>query len=181
MLSLNRHMWSTLAVFVILAPSHASAQTVANSFEELRQVLKNGQAVVVTDASGQRTRGKVADVSPSSLVVFIPEARTFAEGTITEIRGPDTLRSGALTGLAVAVGAGLAGVAAMCADGPDCGPAVQAVSISAGIGAAIGAGIDALLNNRGRILYRSRQQTFSLTVSPLAGEHRQGVLASVRF
>jgi hypothetical protein len=181
MLNLNRHMWSTLAVFVILAPSPAAAQTVANSFEELRQVLKNGQAVVVTGASGQRTKGKVADVSTSSLVVFIPEARTFAEGAVAEIRGPDTLRSGALTGLGVGAGAGLAMVAAMCADGPDCGPSVQVVGVAAGIGAAIGAGIDALLKNRGRVLYRSRQQTFSLTISPLAGEHRQGVLASVRF
>jgi hypothetical protein len=72
-------------------------------------------------------------------------------------------------------------VKAMCADGPDCGPSVQVVSIAAGIGAAIGAGIDAWLNNRGRVLYRSRQQTFSLTISPLAKRDRLGVLASVRF
>jgi hypothetical protein len=72
-------------------------------------------------------------------------------------------------------------VAAMCADGPDCGPSVQVVSIAAGIGAAIGAGIDALFDNRGRIIYRPRRQAFSLTISPFAGEHRQGVLASVRF
>ena len=181
MLSLNRHMWCTLAVFVIVAPSPAPAQTVASSFEELRQVLKKGQTVVVTDASGQQTKGKVADLSPSSLVVLIPDARTFAEGTVTEIRGPDTLRSGAMTGLGVGAGAGLAMVAAMCADGPDCGPSVQVVGIAAGIGAAIGAGIDALLSNRGRVLYRSHQQTFSLTISPLAAQHRQGLLASVRF
>ena len=86
MLSLNRHMSSTLAVFVILAPSPAPAQTIANSFEELQTVLKKGQTVIVTDASGQRVKGKMADVSPSSLVVLIPEARTFAEGTVTEIR-----------------------------------------------------------------------------------------------
>jgi hypothetical protein len=181
MLNLNRHMWSPLAVFVILAPTTAPAQTVASSFEQLRQVLKNGQAVVVTDANGQRTKGKVADVSPSSLVILIPEARTFAEGAVAEITGPDTLRNGALAGVGVGVGAGLAMVAAMCADGPDCGPSVQVVGIAAGIGAAIGAGIDALLNNGGRVLYRSRQQTFRLTISPLAGGHGQGVLASVRF
>jgi hypothetical protein len=181
-LSLNRHMLSTLAVSVLLAPSPAPAQTVAHSFEELAQVLKKGRTVVVTEASGHRTKGTVVDVSKSSLLVFVPEARTFAEGTVTEIRGPDTLRNGALTGLGVGAGAGLVMVAAMCADGPDCGPSVQVVSVAAGIGAAIGAGIDALLNNRGKVLYRlSRQQTFSLTISPLAGKDRQGVLASVRF
>lgn len=100
MLSLNRHMWRTLAVFVILAPSPAPAQTIANSFEELQAVLKKGQTVIVTDASGQRVKGKVADVSPSSLVVLIPEARTFAEGIVTEIRAAaDSLRNGALIGV----------------------------------------------------------------------------------
>jgi hypothetical protein len=180
-LSLNRHMWSTLAVSVMLAPSPAPAQTVASSFEELPLVLKKGRTVVVTEASGRQIKGTVADVSTSSLVILIPEARTFADGTVTEIRGPDTLRNGALTGLGVGAGAGLAMVAAMCADGPDCGPSVQVVGVGAGIGAAIGAGVDALLNNRGKVLYRSRQQTFSLTISPLAGKDRQGVRASVRF
>ena len=181
MLIANRHTWSTLTLFVILTPSPVPAQTVANSFEGLRQVLKNGQTVVVTDARGQRTRGKLADLSPSSLVLFVPEARTFAEGAVTEIRGPDTLRSGTLTGLGVGAGAGLGMVAAMCADGPDCGPAVQVVGIAAGMGAAIGAGIDAWLSNRGRVLYRPRRQTSSLTISPLAGHRLRGVLASVRF
>jgi hypothetical protein len=48
------------------------------------------------DTCGQRTTGRVADLSPSSLVVVVPDARTFAENAVTEIRGPDTLRSGAL-------------------------------------------------------------------------------------
>ena len=178
---LNRRMWIASALFVILAARPAPAQAVASSFEELRRLLKNGQTVVVTDARGQRTTGTVSDLSPSSLVVFVPEARTFAENAVTEIRGPDTLRSGALTGLVAGAGAGLVMVAAMCADGPDCGPSVQVVGIAAGIGAAIGAGIDAWLNNRGRILYWPRRQTFTLMISPLAGAHRQGVIASVRF
>jgi hypothetical protein len=179
MLSLNRHRWSRLAVFVFLVPSPAAAQTAASSFEDLRRVLKNGQTVVVTEPSGQRTTGKVADVSPSALVVLAPDARTFAAATVAEIRGPDTLRSGALTGLVVGAGAGVAMVEAMCADGPDCGPVVQVIGIAAGIGAAIGAGIDALMKNRGRVLYRPRPQTFSLTISPFAD--RKSVLASVRF
>jgi hypothetical protein len=182
MLSLNRHMWSTLAVFVILSPSPAPAQTIANSFEELQTVLKKGQTVIVTDASGQRVKGKVADVSPSSLVVLIPEARTFAEGTVTEIRAAaDSLRNGALIGVGVGVGAGVAVILAKCDNGPDCSYALKVGAGYAGIGAAIGAGIDALVNKAGRVLYRSRQQTRSLTLSPLLGKDRQGALVSVRF
>jgi len=45
-------------MFAILAPSPAPAQTVANSFEELRQALKKGRT--------------------------IPEARSFTEGTVCD-------------------------------------------------------------------------------------------------
>ena len=181
MISLKRHMWSTLAVFVFLAPSSAPAQPVANSFEELRQVLKKSQTVVVTDASGRQTKGKVADVSASSLVVSIPETRAFAEGTVREIRRTDTSRNGALIGLVVGVGAGIAAIKAMCYDGPDCGPWLMVGAETAGIGAAIGAGIDALVNKGGKVIYRSPQQTPELTISPLLGKDRQGVLVSVHF
>src|SRR5258707_14983021 len=104
MLSLNRHMWGPLAMFAVLAPSPAPAQTVASSFDELRQVLKRGRTVVVVDASGERTKGRVADVSPSCLVVRIPAARSFAEGTVTEIRATDPWSNGALIGAAIGTG-----------------------------------------------------------------------------
>lgn len=71
-------------------------------------------------------------------------------------------------------------IAAMCADGPDCGPWLQVGAIQAGIGAALGTGIDALLKG-GRVLYRARPQTRSLTISPLVGKNRRGVLVSIRF
>ena len=182
MLSLNRHIWSTLAVFVILAPSPAPAQATANSFAELQTVLKKGQTVMVTDASGQRVKGKVAEVSPSSLVVLIPEARTFAEGTVREIRAAaGSSRNGALIGLGVGGGAGVAIILAKCHNGPDCSYALKVGAGYAAIGAAIGAGIGALSNKGGRVVYRSRQQTRSLTFSPILGKDRQGALVSVRF
>ena len=107
-------MWSTLALFVILAPSPAPAQTVANSFEELRHVLKKGQTV-----------------------------RTFTEGTVTEIRATDPVSTGAL----------------------------------------IGAGIDALVNRGGKVLYGAPRRTRRLTISPVLvlGKDRQAALVSVRF
>jgi hypothetical protein len=178
---LKRHIWSTLAVFGILGAGPASAQTIANSFEELQTVLKKGQTVVVTDASGQRVKGKVSDLSASSLVVVIPEARTFAEGTVTEIRSPaGSSRKGARIGGGVGAGLGAAVILAKCRNGPDCSYALKVGAGYAGIGAAIGAGIGAL-NNAGRVVYRSRQHARSLMLSPLLGNARQGALLSVRF
>jgi hypothetical protein len=177
MRSLNPGLWTVLAVFVILAPSPAQAQTVASSFEELRQLLKKGQTVVVTDASGQQIRGKVGDLSPSSLTVLIPDARTFGEDAVAEVRRPNSWKKGALIG--AGVGAGLA-IWDYSIDPSEPGnAAITAVAI--GLGTAIGAGIDALVGKDGKLLYRPRQRTFSLAIAPLARADRQGVLVSVRF
>jgi hypothetical protein len=50
-----------------------------------------------------------------------------------------------------------------------------------GLGAAIGAGIDALLNKRGKVVSAVPRQTTGVTVSPAFGEDQQGVLVSIRF
>jgi hypothetical protein len=162
--SLNPHIWTALAVFAILAPNPARAQAASSSFDELRQVLKKGQTVVVTDTSGVRTKGKVADVSPSSLVVLIPEARTFAEGAVTEIRATDPLSNGAFLG--AAIGAGFATWDYLIDPSEPGNAIIFAVGI--GLGAAVGAGIDALQTRRWKI-------------SPVVGKNRQGALVSVRF
>jgi hypothetical protein len=174
MLSLNSHLRAALAVFIILAASEAPAQPVAHSFEELRQVVKEGQTLVVTDASGQRTKGKVADVFRSSLVLLTPDARTFSEGAVTEISATDSLSNGALIG--AAVGTGLAMWDYLIDPSEPGNAAVFTVAI--GLGTAVGAGIDALVN---RLLYRSPRQTRRLLFSPVLEKDRKGVLVSVRF
>jgi hypothetical protein len=177
MLNQNPHGWITAAVFLILAPTGAPAQTVASSFEELRQVLKKGQSVVVTDASGQRTRGKVGDVTPSTLVVFIPGARTFDQDIITEIRAPDPLWNGALLG--AGIGTGFALWDYLIDPSEPGNGAIFTVAI--GLGAAIGAGIDALLNKGGKVVYASPRRTRHVVLSPFLGKDRQGAMVSVRF
>lgn len=175
--SLNPRLWTLVAVFAVLAPSAARAQTIASSFEELRQVLKKGQAVVVTSASGQQVRGKVGDLSASSLTVLIPDARTFGEGAVAEVRRPNSWKKGALIG--AGVGAGLA-IWDYSIDPSEPGnAAITAVAV--GLGTAIGAGLDALVGKGGTLLYRPRQRTVSLAISPLARRDRQGVVMSVRF
>jgi hypothetical protein len=137
-------MWSTLALFVILAPSPAPAQTVANPFEELAA-----------------------------------EARTFTEGTVTEIRVTDPLWNGALIG--AAIGTGLA-TWDYFIDPSEPGNAVV-FTVAIGLGTAIGAGIDALMNKGGEVLFGPSRQTRRLMISPVLvlGKDRQGALVSVRF
>ncbi len=176
MLSLNSHLGTLLAACVGLGSSHAAAQTVATSFEELQPVLREGRTVIVIDDSGQRTKGKVADLSRSALVVLTPEARTFSQGGVTEIWATDPLLNGGLIG--GAIGTGFAIWDYLIDPSEPGNGAVFAVAI--GLGTAVGAGIDALVN-RGKILYATRRQTRRVTVSPVVGRDRQGALVSVRF
>lgn len=184
MISPNRRRLGGLVLAVALVPNAASAQTVVRSFDELQRTLKVGQTVFVTDESGRRTQGKVADVSASSLVILTPETRTFVEGAVTEIRSTDRLWKGALIGLGVGAipgaTAGLAGCAQY--NRPACvtDPILGALVLG-GIGAAIGVGIDALVNKVGKVLYVSPRQIPGVTLAPLLGKDRQGVLLSVRF
>jgi hypothetical protein len=175
---LNRQVWSVLAVFITLAPNPAPAQPVATSFEELRQVLKPGQTVLVTDSSGQQIKGRVAQLprSPSSLVLLAPKARTFAEGTVTEIRATDSLLNGALIG--GGIGIALATWDYLIDPSEPGNAAIFAVAITGGT--AIGAGIDRVIAG-GRVLYRSRPQRPSLRISPFAHRDCQGLVVSVRF
>src|SRR5687768_14958806 len=100
MLDLNRRVGIALTACLLLAPTEVPAQTAATAFEELRGVLKDGQTIVVTDAGGRRTKGKVASVStsPPSLVVLAPDARTFVPGSVGVIRAVDPVWTGAVIG-----------------------------------------------------------------------------------
>lgn len=171
MMSLTRCWLGGFTVAVALFPGDVRAQTVARSFEELQSILRVGQTVVVTDGSGRQTKGRLTDVSPSALVVSTPDTRTFAEGTVAEIRSPDSLSNGVLIG--AAFGAGLATWDYLIDPSEPGNAAIFAVAI--GLGTAIGAGIDAL-HKGGKVLYVSPQQIPGLELSSLRGNQPEGAL-----
>lgn len=159
----------------------------ARSFQDLRRTLKLGQTVRVTDASGRQTKGRVADVSASSLVIStvsrtgltaVPEKRAFAQDAITEIRAADPWWNGMLIGAGIGVGLALS-PSLLGADPSETGFSILSV-LAIGLGATIGGGLDALIGD-GKVLYVSPQQTQGVTLSPVLGKDRQGVLVSVRF
>ena len=187
MSSSHRRSFAGLAAAVALFPTSVGAQTVAQSFDELQGTVKVGQIVFVTDESGRLTKGKVADLSASSLTVLAPEKRTFGESTVTRINRADGVWNGALIGLGVGAipGAWLGTV--YCDECQNrTGPVLIGVLLFGGIGAAIGGGFDVLFGKVGRLVYTSRRlplqsQRTGVIVSPLIGKDRRGVLLSVRF
>ena len=176
----------TLPWFGVLAlaliPASVGAQTVAQSFGQLWGILKVGEVVVVTDETGRATTGKVAEAAGSSLVILSGsgDKRTFDETTVTKVVRRDALWNG----IAIGTGIGLVPavlVAAACgSDGGHCEGTGYAFLIFGGIGAGAGAGVDALIGGD-KVLFVRPLQTRGVTLSPILGRDRRGVLASIRW
>lgn len=58
-----------VAAAVILLPLPAGAQTVVTSFSEVPAVVKAGDTVDVTDAKGRTLRGRIGELSRSSIAL----------------------------------------------------------------------------------------------------------------
>ena len=148
MLCANRRPLGGLVFAVALLPASADAQTAVRSFEELQRMLKVRQTVVVIDESSREVTGKTDKLSTASITVG---GLTFADASIREIRLPDPLWNGMLVG--AAIGTGLATWDYLI-DPSEPGNAVV-FTVAIGLGAAIGAGLDALRTKGGKLLYAS--------------------------
>jgi hypothetical protein len=129
--------------------------------------------------------GKLIDLSSSSLSLNVSGAnREFQKADVNRItkRGSDSLKNGALIGMAVGGGLAAVGIALMAADGEaDAGLTAAAVLIYSGIGAGIGAGVDALIEGQRVIYANPGSPAARLSVAPVLRGPRKGVLVSLRF
>jgi len=137
------------------------------------------ETVYVLDDTGTETTGRLLRLTADSLVLLVDGAeRQFDAARVRRIqRRGDSLRNGAIIGAVVGVGIGfLAGGIADCGrddPGGSCaGTRVAAVLVSTGVYAAVGAGIDALIQGR-TTLYQAPP-------SPPAAGRQPGARASGR-
>ena len=185
-------------LLLVVAPPQASAQVVATSFEELRALVKAGDTIYVTDPSGRKTKGRLGELSASSLELlvrktgpdgretFVPQAR-LSERDVRQIllERHDSVWNGTLIGLAVRAGPWLlAGAAAR--GGGSCGSDSNVcpfVALILGpIGAGIGALIDASMHERTSVyVHEPGQRSSGLHVSPRFSKSAAGIQMSVRF
>jgi hypothetical protein len=183
------HMAILTAIFWCAVPGteQAAAQQ-ASSFEQLQLLVKPGDTVVVTDMEGRSTKGKIEGLSRESLrLKSSGNIREFGQRDAIEIkqRRSDSLANGALIGAAVGGGIGALGAIAFCKEGWCRGNGAEVaatIGVHAGMGTAIGVGIDALVRSR-QTIYRSSPQTaFSrVHVAPLIGSGRRGVALKWSF
>jgi hypothetical protein len=168
-------------------PASALAQEPAASFADLSRWVRIGDQVVLTDAGGRKVAGRIADLQPDRIRLATAAAlRDFPEPEVRTItrREPDSLRNGALIGAGVGAGLFLTAVAASggCEGEPNCGGiAVVGTLIYLGVGAGIGAGIDALVPGRQAVIFRAPGGRASIGISPRIRFRGQGIVLSVAF
>jgi hypothetical protein len=177
------------AAFLLLCagPTRVEAQDVASSFDQLSVLVKPGDKVTVVDGTGNKTDGRIGALSRERLTLVTPAGpREFGEVDVAMIRQrrDDSLKNGAIIG-AVAGTAyyiTLAAIFSRYSDGGDMivSTAVIGGVMFAGLGAAAGVGIDALITRR-QVIYRKAPGEKTVSVSPLLGHGRRGAAVTVRF
>ena len=171
-------------LIVLAATATAGAQGIANSFTELRLLVRPGDTVTVAGPTGGEVTGKIAELSPSLLALVVKgQRRDLRESEVTTIRQrrSDSLQNGALAGLCIGAGLPAALFVLSGAHDVDGGMAALATLIYGGVGAGIGAGVDALIVTRQVIYERRSDLGARLHISPILTAERKGALVSIRF
>lgn len=164
--------------------SLAEAQTAA-SFDRLALVINQGDHVTLTDSSGRSMRGRILDLSPSTLALSVNGIRQDVFGAeVATIRRSrrDPLKNGAVTGFLS--GAGIAAGLLLGSRCADARVVLAAVSIYGAAGAGIGAGVDALIQGE-HVIYTAPgtapRANRGFTVAPVVSRGGGGLSASFGF
>ena len=166
-----------VAMWIMSGP--VSAQTHPDG---IPKDLKPGQKVSVIDEHGTKLRGRVVDLSGDALTIANGTNRTTVPHTsVLRVDLVDDLRKG--VGIGALVGAGLFAIEAWAAheDGLTLNAAGYGVvaALYCGLGAAVGAGIDALVGGDRTVYQRSRTSRFNL--APVLGPRRVGAVAGITW
>lgn len=177
--------WPVTALVIVLLPWPALAQRTASSFDQLAVLVEPGDRITVRDAAGAETTGRLDTISPHGLTILANGKRIdWTDTDVTRIsqRRQDSLANGALWGLVGGAGTFVTLAVLFCAeDDCDFDPAVVgAVAVYAGLGAAVGVGVDALITRR-QVIYERAAGSSALSVAPILSHGRRGVALSLRF
>lgn len=185
-----RHAFSMTAMtmsFFLLFTQVSRAQE-ATSFEQLQMLVKPGDKVYVTNSKGVVTVGKVTGLTTSVLSLKEKDTtRDWAESDVSRImqHRHDSLKNGTLIGSGIGLGFGAIGAGACAADDTcdaSTGALVADVLIFTGIGAALGAGIDALIHLKTTVYIGRTKVSMNLnTLKPILTNNRKGASVSLSF
>jgi hypothetical protein len=172
--------FAVLSVVLFAEPS-AIAQSTTTSFVEMS--VRSGDDLDVTTRSGETLRGRVAEVSGTTLrmhgrtgAIQVVEAHTLRIDRLG-----DPIWQGLAIGVAIGGGAGaaaLAGCKGYCGGG---GQKTAVVLTAAGIGAGVGALVDLAIRGRTRVFDVGRSGTLMLELTTSVASGTRALHATVSF
>ena len=183
-----KHLTMSGVVFLLLCAggTRVEAQEVASSFDQLAVLVGPGDKITVVDLTGSEAKGRIGKLSRDGLILLTPAGpRQLGEDDVARIsqRRGDSLKNGAIIG-AVAGTVYFVTLAALLRDS-DGGEVIIPTAVAggvlfAGMGAAAGVGIDALISRR-QVIYQKPGGRSRVSVSPVFGHGRRGAVVTVKF
>ena len=171
---------------LLLCSSPAMPQTPAASFEQLasKGAIRPDETVYVTDAWGQRVKGKFVDLRPGNLVLRHGSLDIeMSEADVSRIQRKDSIQNGLWLGLGAGVAAAWVAPYVFC-DLPDdeCAAIVfSAIGLPAiAAGGVAGALVDAAIKKT-VFQFGGGPRSARIQVTPVLGPRRSGALATIRF
>jgi hypothetical protein len=170
-----------------------AAQTAGqDDADAIRQRVKEGQKVRITDDQGREWNGRIETLAPDHLVLLTKDRqrRDIQYAVITRVDRPqDTLANGALIGFVSGAAFGMFAVIAeanadcdpgaffSCGD-PTAAAYVVIPSVTGAMGAGVGVAIDALIRRDPTLFRRGESR---VTLAPSVGRGIRGLSLSVRW
>jgi hypothetical protein len=173
---------TVLLVLAVGIPT-TEAQEVAHSLGQLRQLVRVGDKVIVTDGQGRETQGSIAEISSSSLGLIVNGARTdFSATDLDTVGRRDSRWTGTLWGLVVGAALGIWFEKGLADEygRDDIGYGSMVVPF-AGLGAGLGFAVDAMIKGRRIVYTRAGSSTNTATVAPVWNSRRKGMFVSLQF
>jgi len=170
-------------LFTALAQT-ATAQGLAGSFEQLQVLVKPGDTVTVVDGTGVETKGKIAELSQSTLALLTEGTRReLSENDVRAIKQlrTDSLANGALYGAVGGAAFATTALVIFADEGWYASEVVTVLGVYAAIGTGIGVCVDAVIRRQHLIYQRQPASGQQIRVAPWLTGQRKGVLVTLRF
>jgi hypothetical protein len=181
----NRFIWLPRLALAI-ASSICSVSTLAaqpqTAEPRLESVLLPGMTAWITDSTGLEEKTRIASVSPDLVTTTVGDrVRELNASDVRRVtvRRPDSLLNGALIGAGSAVASGLF-LCHLTEPWENCRDDVGPMLRIGAVGAAIGAGVDALIRGR-KTIYEAGRPAARIQAIPIVGRRAAGLQVSLAF
>jgi hypothetical protein len=151
-----RSILCALAIIGLLPASNALCQKTASRFEELVDIVKQGDTVVVVTTDGKQIKARALELNATAIIVSpgtSQQPQTIPAGDIARVLIPDPVGNGIKIGAGIGAAAGLVSgllVNTYCSNEVGACPAavIGLTAAGAAAGAGVGWGIDSSHGNR---------------------------------